>query len=72
MKGHHVPQRPPHLAGAEGAAGVQWVRKGLSMGCGDPMIEASWQSRKCIERAAIGAAPPWPHTQLVLTTPTNA
>lgn len=29
------------LAGAEGAGGVKWVRKGLSGGSSDPMIEAS-------------------------------
>lgn len=46
MEGYHVSKRPPHLAGAKGAAGVKWVRKGLSRGCSDPMIEAPWQRRK--------------------------
>lgn len=56
MKAYQVPKGPPHLAGAEGAGGVEWVRKGLSRGSSDPMIEASWQSGECKGRAAIDGA----------------
>ena len=42
-EGLQAPKGPPHLAGADGAGGVERVRKGLSGGGGDPMIEASWQ-----------------------------
>lgn len=56
MKAYQVLKGPPHLAGAEGAGGVEWVRKGLSRGSSDPMIEASWQSGECKGRAAIDGA----------------
>ena len=56
MKGYRVPKGPPHLAGAEGAGGVKRVRKGLSRGHSDPMIEASWQSGGCNGRAAVNEA----------------
>lgn len=56
MKAYQVPKGPPHLASAEGAGGVKWVRKGLSRGSSDPMIEASWQSGECKGRAAINGA----------------
>lgn len=52
-----VSNRPPHLAGAKGTAGVKWVRKGLSRGCSDSMIETSWQGRKRSQRVAISPVP---------------
>lgn len=50
MKRCQDPKESPHLAGTEGAGGVKRIRKGLSKGSSDPMVQASWQSGNVIGR----------------------
>lgn len=66
MGGYQVPKGPPHLAGTAGTGRIKWVRKGLSSGSSDPMIETSWQSGKGNGRAAINRT--HTHTQIHLYT----
>lgn len=47
------PRNSPHLTGAERAGRIKRVRKGLSKGSSDPVVQTSWQNGECNRRATI-------------------